>query len=158
MEIFSDRVEITSPGGLVKGITKKDLGKKSLSRNNLLFGLLQRMGLVEKVGSGIIRMRKAVRDYGLKELKFDIDDNWFAIIFQRPKATTQKTTQKILSLIKQNPGITREELARLLDITPDGVKYHLNNLKKEKIIARVGGRKGGYWEVLKDEVDYGAKK
>jgi len=63
------------------------------------------------------------------------------------RVTTQKTTQKILALLKEKPGITRVELAEQLGITPDGVKYHLNNLKKEGIIKRIGGRRGGYWEI-----------
>ena len=67
---------------------------------------------------------------------------------------TQKTTQKILKLIKENPRITRNELAKALDISSDGVKYHLNNLKKEGILKRVGGRKEGHWKVLK--IDSGA--
>ena len=83
LEIYSDRVEITNPGGLVKALSKEDLGKRSLSRNNLLFGLMQRMGLVEKVGSGIIRMQNAMKNYALDEPRFDINDNWFTIIFYR---------------------------------------------------------------------------
>lgn len=149
VEIYSDRVEITNPGGLAKGLTKKDLGKRSLSRNNLLFGLMQRMGLVEKVGSGIIRMRNEMKKYGLRGPHFDINNNWFTIIFDRPEKTTQKTTQKILSLIKENPSITRKELSEILGITPDGIKYHLNNLKKKGLIRRIGGRKGGHWETVK---------
>lgn len=39
--------------------------------------------------------------------------------------TTQKTTEKILRLIKENPSITNKELARLCDITEDGVFYHI---------------------------------
>ena len=61
--------------------------------------------------------------------------------------TTQRTTQKILFAIKEKPGITREELAGLLGITPDGVKYHLDNLKRKGLIKRVGGRREGVWEI-----------
>ena len=43
------------------GASLKDLGKKSLSRNNLLFGLMQRMDLVEKSGSGFGEKRWLVR-------------------------------------------------------------------------------------------------
>jgi len=50
---------------------------------------------------------------------------------------------------KENPQITRKELAKALDISSDGVKYHLNNLKKEGILKRLGGRKEGHWEVIK---------
>ena len=85
IEIFTDRLEITNPGGLVKGLKYEDLGKKSLSRNNLLFGLMQRMGLVKKVGSGIIRMRNEMKKYNLHKPQFDISDNWFTIIFKRLK-------------------------------------------------------------------------
>ena len=41
--------------------------------------------------------------------------------------TTQKTIQKILDLIDKNPSITRKELSKEIgNITPDGVKYHLD--------------------------------
>ncbi|HID26647.1 MAG TPA: hypothetical protein EYP22_02220 [Methanosarcinales archaeon] len=62
-----------------------DLGKRSLSRNNLLFGLMQRMVLVEKVGSGIVRMKNAMKEYGLDGPHFDINNNWFTIIFDSNK-------------------------------------------------------------------------
>lgn len=90
VEIYSDRVEITNPGGLVKGLKLQDLGKRSMSRNNLLFGLLQRMGLVEKVGSGIVRMRNEMHAYGLDEPRFEIDNDWFTIIFDRPEFHVKK--------------------------------------------------------------------
>ncbi|MBI4685888.1 MAG: winged helix-turn-helix transcriptional regulator [Nitrospirae bacterium] len=62
----------------------------------------------------------------------------------------QKTTQKILRAAEENPAITREGLARLLGISPEGVKYHLDNLKKKGLIKRVGGRKEGMWIVKKN--------
>lgn len=69
---------------------------------------------------------------------------------------TQKTTQKIklnnnqlkiIELIKENPKITRNELANKLNITSDGVKYNLKKLVDNKIIERIGPDKGGYWEI-----------
>ena len=150
IEIFSDRVEMTNPGGLVKGITKSDLGKRSLSRNNLLFGLMQRMGLVEKVGSGITRIRKAMKEYRLK-LKFDISDDWFSIIFQRKKEkkTVEKTVEKIIHFIRENPTITQEELATKTGLTRRGIEWNIEKLKKEGKLKRIGPAKGGYWEVLR---------
>lgn len=66
------------------------------------------------------------------------------------KKTTQKTIQKIISLIKENPSITRNEIARLIgDITADGVKYHITKLQKSGILERVGADKGGYWKINK---------
>lgn len=71
--------------------------------------------------------------------------------------TTQKTTQiklnknqiNILNLIEKNPSITRNELAEILNITSDGVKYNLKKLKDNNIIERVGPDKGGYWIIIK---------
>ena len=51
--LFTDRLEIVSPGGLPAGMTEADLGVKSIPRNPLLFGILHRMDAVERIGSGI---------------------------------------------------------------------------------------------------------
>lgn len=75
------------------------------------------------------------------------------------KKTTQETTQitecklnenqqKIIDYIKEQPNITRNELAKKLNITADGVKYNLNKLVKNNIIERTGSTKSGYWKVL----------
>jgi ATP-dependent DNA helicase RecG len=65
------------------------------------------------------------------------------------KKTTQKTTQKrILDLLRKSPSLSRRELAEILeDITEDGVKYHIDKLKKEGKIERIGGDRGGYWKI-----------
>jgi ATP-dependent DNA helicase RecG len=83
--IFSDRVEITNPGGLPAGMSYSDLGKKSMPRNFLLFGLMQRMNLVEKIGSGILRIKNAIEEYKLEEPLIEVNENWFTIIFKRPE-------------------------------------------------------------------------
>jgi len=60
--------------------------------------------------------------------------------------TTPITIQeKIVSVIKENPLITREELSRLLLITVDGVKYHLQNMRKKGLIQHTGTSRGGKW-------------
>ncbi len=68
---------------------------------------------------------------------------------QNNEKTPQKTTQKILEILANNPKTTRKELANLIGISPDGIKWNLDKLKKENKIRRVGADKGGHWEVLK---------
>ncbi len=63
------------------------------------------------------------------------------------RKTTQKTTQKILDAISNNPNVTRLELSEICGITADGVKWQLRNLTKSGRIARIGGDRGGHWEV-----------
>ncbi len=159
VEIFSDRVEITNPGGLVNGLTMDDLGKRSLSRNNLLFGLMQRMDLIEKVGSGILRMRNAMNEYGLKGPRFDVNDNWFTIIYDRPvdmwSEGSQKSSQKVFTLleekilteIKKDPRVSRKRIAEALEINEYTVKEYIDKLVQKEAIERIGPAKGGYWEV-----------
>ena len=59
--VFEDRVKISNPGGLVSAITEAEFGKRSHSRNPLIFGLFARMHLVEQVGSGIGRIQELMR-------------------------------------------------------------------------------------------------
>jgi len=154
IEIFSDRVEISNPGGLL--FDEKDFGKISISRNPILVDLVLRLGVVEKVGSGITRVKEALKN----NVVFEMSSDWFRVIIRRDnelgkisekiiEETTQKTTRKILELLKQNPKYSRKELSELIEgITEDGIKYNLDKLKKEGKIKRIGPDKGGHWEVL----------
>ncbi len=71
---------------------------------------------------------------------------------QATQETTQelpRTTQEILlQHLRSQPGITTVELARVTGLSPDGVKYHLNQLKRTGKLRRHGPTKGGYWEVV----------
>jgi len=92
--IFHDRVEIVNPGGLPAGMKLRDLGVKSIPRNPLLFSMLHRMDVVEHIGSGIKRMRRICKEYGVEGPLFDVDENWFTITFPRPvKARTGESAQ-----------------------------------------------------------------
>lgn len=60
----------------------------------------------------------------------------------------RSTRDKIIEQIHNNPKITRKELASILGITSDGVKYHLQKMTAEGVIVRHGSSRGGYWEVM----------
>ena len=64
------------------------------------------------------------------------------------QGTTEKTTEKILSLIAENPSVTTEELAKLCGLTPDGVYYHTKRLREKGVLIREGGRKEGSWIIV----------
>ena len=63
--------------------------------------------------------------------------------------TREKTREKVIDLIKNNPKITTAELAEILEITVKGIEWNLVKLKEKGIIKRIGPAKGGYWEVIK---------
>ena len=64
------------------------------------------------------------------------------------KKTTKKTTEKIYDIIKENPYISTKDISETIgNITADGVRYHINKLKKLGVLERVGADKGGYWKI-----------
>ena len=92
VNIFIDRLEIINPGGLVKGLDKRDFGKVSLPRNPLLFDLMARTKYVEKAGTGIRRIQDAMREYGLSvEFK---STEFFTVILEREKTNSAKNQPK----------------------------------------------------------------
>jgi ATP-dependent DNA helicase RecG len=58
VEIYDDRIEVSNPGGLPKGLTPAELGTRSIRRNPLVADLLHRIAFIEKAGTGIRRMRE----------------------------------------------------------------------------------------------------
>ena len=81
--LFTDRLEIVSPGGLPAGITEAELGTRSVPRNPLLFGMLHRMDAVEHIGSGIRRIRDLCREHGVSEPVFEVTEHWVVATFKR---------------------------------------------------------------------------
>ena len=60
---------------------------------------------------------------------------------------TEKTTEKIIRILKDRPYTTAGQLAEELGLTIDGVDYNIRKLKRQGRIVRIGGDKGGHWEV-----------
>lgn len=59
-----------------------------------------------------------------------------------------ETRDTMLRLIKENPSITRKELANLLNLTVKGIDWNIKQLKDAGILQRIGPDKGGHWEVV----------
>ncbi len=59
----------------------------------------------------------------------------------------QKKWSEILELIQENPKITRAELSAALGINPSAIQRHIQKLKTDNFIERIGGDKGGYWKI-----------
>ena len=88
--LFTDRLEIISPGGLPAGMTEADLGIKSIPRNPLLFGILHRMDAVERIGSGIRRIRDLCREHGVAEPLIEVSESWVTTTFRRPVTESEE--------------------------------------------------------------------
>ena len=67
----------------------------------------------------------------------------------KKKDLSVKGSGKILELMEENPNITIPVLAESLKISTGAVEKQISNLKKNNQLKRVGGRKDGYWLVVK---------
>lgn len=138
IEVFDDRVSISNYGGLGEGFEIGDLGKKTFHRNTNLVDLLQRSQYIERLGTGILRINRALEAVGLPKPEFEADKNWFSIVFKRKKADVKEVfdTKKII-LSKRDKSILEfckepksrvEILEGLLKIKNASVNYN-NNVK-----------------------------
>lgn len=157
IEVFDDRVEISNPGGLVSAVPKSEFGKRSASRNPLIFGLFERMRLVEQIGSGITRIRDVMNDEGLTPPEFNID-GMFTVTLRRPfdfekwvEKWVEKLTDnrvKILKEIHNNHKVTKKELEQFVGISASAIDNNIDVLKNLGLLSRVGSDKGGYWKII----------
>ena len=156
IELFADRVEISNPGGLVSGIPRNEFGKRSLSRNPLIFGLFERIRMVEQIGSGIVRMRDLMKEAGLTPPEFTID-GLFTVVFRRPfdfekwvERWVEKLTDnrvKILREVHRNNRVTKRELEQIIGLSASAIDNNIDALKELGLLERVGSDKGGNWRI-----------
>ena len=93
VEIYTDRIEVVSPGGLPRGLALSDLGSKSVRRNALIADLLHRISFIEKAGTGIRRIRNEVRAQGCPEPEFDVN-GFFTVTF-RPNPMVREEVERL---------------------------------------------------------------
>ena len=62
----------------------------------------------------------------------------------------ETTAERIIAEIRKHPFTTRQQLAEVIGITPDGIKKQLDKLKKAGIIRHVGATKKGHWEIIEE--------
>ena len=89
VEIYTDRVEVVSPGGLPRGLALADLGSKSIRRNALIADLLHRISFIEKAGTGIRRIQNETRAQGCPEPEFDANGFFTATFWPNPAVREQ---------------------------------------------------------------------
>lgn len=123
VEIFSDRISITSYGGLVAGLSKEEcLAGRSMPRNRELMRVFRDLELVEQLGSG---MHRILSIYSSDI--FRISKNFFEICFERadvsdatptvPPTVTPTVTPTVERLILAFTGdMSRDTLQKTLEL------------------------------------------
>lgn len=159
-EIFSDRIEITSDGGLIYGQSEEDFfSLASMPRNRELMRVFKDVGLVEQLGSGMSRILKVydknifhISPHSIKvvfpyseELK--VDGKVEGKVEGKVASGLNPTQLKIINAMKNDPMITAAKLAKQFGMSEYGIRKNIAKLKEAGVIERLGSDKAGSWKV-----------
>ena len=95
--VYTDRIDVRSPGALPKDMTVADLGHKRVRRNPLIADLLHRIGFIEKADSGIRHIRDGAKAASYPEPAFDARS--FVTVTFRPNPEVRPDAGDVLDLV-----------------------------------------------------------
>ena len=181
-EIYDDRIEIISSGGLPVGLSEKEFfAGRSLPRNKELMRIFSDMDLCEQLGSG---MKKILRIYPQSvfsvsehfiDVRFDYAEEAMKILREQNQADNQKPNvsddrindrinviingkiteieRNIMELISEQPNATTDMFCQKTGKTARTVSRALKSLQEKGYLKRIGSRKSGVWEICSDEIN-----
>ena len=147
ISLYDDHFEITSLGGLVKGLNINDLYLGvSESRNPNLANIFYRLKYVESFGTGIGRILESYSDFEKKPVLIDTDNAFMVTLYNmnytenKEKILPSNLSQeeKIIEYLKLNNKMNRKIVESLLDVSSTRAKTILKNMCNSKIIIAIG--------------------
>ena len=177
IDIFDDRLEIYSPGGMYDGtlIQDRDIGNvPSKRRNPVVADIFSRLDYMERRGSGfkkIIQAYEVEPNYAEdKKPVFYSNATEFRVILKNLNFKNEVLNEKnevlgdvlnevlssgrtemeikVIKEILYSPKIKQKELAKDVGISVSTVQRIIKKLVKEEKIVRMNGKRDGYWKVL----------
>lgn len=155
VRMFSDRLEVISPGGLPGFITVENIKDEHFSRNPRLVGGLFHWGYIEELGLGIDRMMEVMEQAGHSPPRFDARPYSFAVGLHneriRPKVPewsrdTNHRQARALQYIRDMGSITNREYRSLIhSVSAETLRLDLADLVEKGILNKVGANKGTYY-------------
>jgi ATP-dependent DNA helicase RecG len=165
IDIYDDRMEIYSPGGMPDGSMIQDrdpLTVPSTRRNPVLADVFNRLGYMERKGSGF---GKIISGYEFqinynesKRPSFRSDRYQFTVVmpnlnYDVPQDVPQNVPQnkldtQIVDLIRKDSKISTEKIAITLGVSSKTIKRHIKEMDNVNYIGRGFS---GYWEIIENE-------
>ena len=159
--LYDNRLEITSPGMLMNGVTIEKMKEGySKIRNRAIANAFSYMKIIEKWGSGIPRIIRECQEYGLPEPELIDFDGDFRINMYRQPSLIQAGTigtiigikvtspeERVLTIMKQNARVTQKELQKELGNSLRTIKRMIAELQDKVYIVRRGNNRSGEWIV-----------
>jgi ATP-dependent DNA helicase RecG len=155
IRMYSDRLEVISPGGLPGFITVENIKDEHFSRNPRLVNGLFQWGYIEELGLGIDRMIEVMEKAGHKPPSFDARPYSFAVTLfnqreqqalpQWARSTNHRQT-KALEYIRNNGSITNREYRSLCQgVSAETLRLDLVDMVDKGILVKLGSKKGTYY-------------
>ena len=139
--VYDDRIEIFSPGGFPGLVDVKYLGDgTTFLRNPNIARLARKLGLVEKMGTGIKLIFDSCRKAGLKLPEFHEEGDFVKVVFffQPSKNANISDEESILELAKLRTELTISDVMNYLDVSRNTATRKLNRLMQQKKLMRKG--------------------
>lgn len=163
IHIFSDRIEIHSPGGLPGPMNLDNLLEARFSRNPVILQVLADMGFVERLGYGLNRVVEVMRNQRLRPPRFEeIAGSFRVTLFapgevqlgfdprpiqdSYPDQDLNPRQQKALQFLRQNRRITNREFQDLCpDVHSETLRRDMADLVGRDLVIKVGDKRATYY-------------
>ena len=155
VRVYTDRLEVVSPGGLHFGLTTSDLYLPHGSHpwNPLMLGALYRRGIVDQLGSGTLRMVRLCAASGLGRPVFTATPTAVTCAIprkgywlSRDGTSTVITDVEASALRALSDGpVQRGDLADLLGLPDTAVRNLLAGLRDHGLVHPEGHGRGASW-------------
>lgn len=153
IHVFSDRIEIESPGGFCHGMKLDYLGQRSVRRNRLIADFLHRAGYIERVGSGFARMQQILKENNNPPLGVQVSNFFNLVFYPRVQSVALLTLtprqQELYFYFSDKVVLTQKEVSAVLGISRDTVIRELRELMKAKLIEKIGVGKATAYRLVK---------
>ncbi len=153
IRMYTDRIEITSPGGLPAHITVDNIVEEHYSRNPRIVNGLFQWGYIEELGLGIDRMIEDMVTAGHPPPKFEAKAHRFSVTLHnaRDRARVVQSWEQnmnerqiqALEYVQQNGSITNGEYRTLCpNVGPESLRLDLVDLVNRSILLKIGDKRG----------------
>ena len=167
LHIFSDRLEVHSPGGLPGPVNLENLLEARFARNAVITQLLSDLGYVERLGYGLDRVVSAMHQHGLREPRFeevagtfrvtlynDLDKNLASLdapgmVAYQNQGLNSRQLQALRFLAHQ-PRINNHDYQKLSpDVHMETLRRDFADLVSRGILIKVGDKRATYYILKK---------